>query len=304
MKKRITLIILALCCMLVLSACGCKHETWLDANCTTPKTCESCSETEGSPLGHTWLAAACETPKTCETCGETEGEALGHSWNDATCVAPKTCASCGLTEGEALGHSWVDATTEAPKTCETCGETEGERIMTDERFSTEESSIVFGKWACEMSIPGSELGNGLDAYVEEFPCIMYVEFTETGDMVLYVEPTDEALVADVMYRYTVDLMYEEFTSMGMTKEEADAAMLEVYGMSIQDYVTEAIEQMDLTDIFSSFTATYVYYVEGDQMYLGFSWNGEMTPGEFSVEGDTLYLPLEDGSPTSFTRVTE
>ena len=79
-------------------------------------------------LGHDWDNADCTVPKTCNTCGETEGAALGHTWADATCTAPKTCDACGATEGEALGHTWVDADCDTPKTCSVCGETEGEAL--------------------------------------------------------------------------------------------------------------------------------------------------------------------------------
>ena len=49
---------------------------------------------------HSWVDATCTTPKTCYTCGEVSGFALGHQWVDATYDAPKTCSVCGLTEGE------------------------------------------------------------------------------------------------------------------------------------------------------------------------------------------------------------
>ena len=48
------------------------HE-WVDANCTTPRTCSLCGETEGEALGHTWVEATCTTPRTCSTCGTTVG---------------------------------------------------------------------------------------------------------------------------------------------------------------------------------------------------------------------------------------
>ena len=89
-------------------------------------------------LGHSWKDATCTTPKTCETCGETEGEALGHTWIDATCTEPKTCSVCGETTGEPLGHSYgAWTTTVAPtctkfgtmeRTCNRCGEIEVEPI--------------------------------------------------------------------------------------------------------------------------------------------------------------------------------
>ena len=148
MKKNIGLIIALLMCFLLV---GCGHQhTWVDATCTTPKTCSECGETEGNALGHTWVAATCTEPKTCSVCGATEGEPLGHdapgltctedavcnrcgktitapghTWVDATCTEPKTCSVCGETEGDPLGHDWAPATYDAPMTCKLCGETLG-----------------------------------------------------------------------------------------------------------------------------------------------------------------------------------
>ena len=129
-----------------------RASTWVDATCTTPKTCSTCQGTEGTALGHkagaeatcttaqictvcqevlvaalghTWVDASCLTPKTCSTCNITEGDALGHKWKAATCTTPKTCPACGATEGEAVGHKWGPATCETPKTCAECEITEG-----------------------------------------------------------------------------------------------------------------------------------------------------------------------------------
>ena len=78
---------------------------------------------------HVWVDADCTTPKTCSLCGETEGEALGHSYGEATeTVAPdctnageqqSTCSVCGDVKTEtvnALGHNYVDGI------CSVCGE--------------------------------------------------------------------------------------------------------------------------------------------------------------------------------------
>ena len=105
--KKTTALLLALCMLFALSACGHEHN-WQDATCTEPKTCAECGKTEGEPLGHSWQDATCTKPKTCAVCGATEGEPLGHSWQDATCTEPKTCTVCGATEGEPLGHTCSD----------------------------------------------------------------------------------------------------------------------------------------------------------------------------------------------------
>ena len=77
---------------------------------------------------HTWVNATCTTPKTCTKCGQTEGSSLGHDLDMATCQHAATCKVCGHTEGELGNHSWVEATKEAPKTCTICGITEGEPL--------------------------------------------------------------------------------------------------------------------------------------------------------------------------------
>ena len=59
------------------------------ADCTTPKTCSSCGETDGTANGHNWIEADCTTPKTCSACGETDGAAKGHNYKDGKCTRCK-----------------------------------------------------------------------------------------------------------------------------------------------------------------------------------------------------------------------
>ena len=102
--------------------------TWVDADCTTPKTCSVCNVTEGEALGHTWTDATCTAPKTCSVCNVTEGSALGHTGGSATCTEAPVCSVCGETYGKANGHAWTNATCDAPKTCSVCGITEGKAL--------------------------------------------------------------------------------------------------------------------------------------------------------------------------------
>ena len=110
----------------------CSHN-WVDATCTTPKTCSLCGATEGEALGHTEEvipgkdATCTETGltegKKCSVCGEVitaqeEIPALGHSY-EAVVTGPDcenggyttyTCSVCGDSyvddETEALGHDF------------------------------------------------------------------------------------------------------------------------------------------------------------------------------------------------------
>ena len=308
MKKRLTLIALLLVCALALSACGCKHETWNEANCETPKTCAACGETEGAPLGHSWLAATCETAKTCEVCGKTEGEALGHAWVEADCENPKTCSVCGLVEGEALGHTWLDATTEAPRTCETCGLTEGERIITDERFTTAATIDYQGKWVAEFNMSGEMMD--LPDFEKGIDCFLYLELHNDGTATLRIESADVAALEADMTEYLIQMLYDEFAASGLSEEEAQAGMQEAFGMSLEEYAGYAVKEIDLPAVFQQMNVDMVYYVEDGSLYMGDNWQNIDQPSPVHLEGDTMILEedmsalgVEDDKMV-FTRVVE
>lgn len=306
--KRLFCLMLALALALTLTACGCKHESWKEADCVTPKTCAECGETEGAPLGHSWLVATCATPKTCEVCGETEGEAQGHSWTEATCATPKTCATCGLTEGSVLEHTWVEATTEAPKTCTGCGLTEGERIITDERFTTETTKDFYGTWVCRLDMDGELMD--LEDFEDTLPVNLIIEMTNDGCLNMYIEVADQEAFYQTLKSYMIDLMYTELANSGMNQEEADQAMKDIYGMTIEEYVDYALEQTDMNTLFSAFNYSLVYYIADGDLYTGASWDASMTSNEISLDGDALTIVnmgaemgYNDGD-LIFTRVTE
>lgn len=253
-----------------------------------------------------WYAATCTDPKTCVECGETEGEALGHVWTDATCTDPKTCTTCRLTEGDALGHVWVDATTEAPKTCTTCAETEGERIITDERFTTAATADIQGKWSSELSMTGDMLG--IEGFEQTLAIAILMDLGNDGTMVLGYSTVNNEEFSNAMYDYMVSVLYSDFSAEGIDQETANAAMVEVYGMTVEEYAEAFTAEMDFAAIFETMSINGVYYVEGDQFYSGINWNMEMGASAFSIEGDTLTLAEELSGLVDesivFTRVTE
>ncbi len=122
MKKHLSFAVILLL-TLVLTGCGCKHETWNEATCQAPKTCAKCGATEGEITDHRWAEMTCQAPKTCEFCGKTEGDIAAHKWAEATCVLPRICEVCGTkADGKPLGHKWGKDECENPRTCLTCGE--------------------------------------------------------------------------------------------------------------------------------------------------------------------------------------
>ena len=73
---------------------------------------------------HIWVDADCTTAKTCSFCGATDGEALGHDTNGpATCEEDEYCSRCDSVIQEKLGH--IEKTVPAvDPTCEGVGYTE------------------------------------------------------------------------------------------------------------------------------------------------------------------------------------
>jgi len=305
MRKICLSITLVLVMLLVLAGCGCEHD-WLEANCTTPKTCSLCEATEGTPLGHSWLAASCDMPKHCENCDATEGEALGHTWEDATCIVPKKCSTCHATEGTVLGHDWEDATTEAPKTCKICQITEGEKITTDVRFTTASTKHLHGKWGCDVVLPGELIGT--TGYLDEVPCTLIYEFCNDGNLLQSVEIHDRLAFMEGMKKLTLDATYLNFAQMGASKEVADQAILAETGMTMEEYISLTVDAIDLDDIFGAMTTDGVYYVSENRMYQALSWYNEFESSDYTLEDGILIIEKdvleEGGEPLQFKRLED
>ena len=269
MKKNVLFCVLVMILILLLAGCGCSHE---------------------------WLAATCTAPKTCNLCDKTEGEALGHTWQEVTCTTPKTCSVCQITEGEALDHDWLEATTDEPKTCRMCKITSGSKLQTDPRFTTKSALALQGTWICDITLTDEKMGLVDFGDVE---CQMTMTFGNTGVLITSVAPTDEEDFMGKYRTYTIDLTYASLAAQGLSKEQADQAMLEVYGLNVPDYVDAALKSFSIADIFAAFHFEEVYYVEDGKVFTALTWNAKfenntftITDGELVIDG----LTLEEGGP--------
>ncbi len=282
MKKKLLAGLLALIMVLLLTSCGCDHE-WQEATCTTAKTCTVCGETEGAPLGHVWQAVTCEHPKTCTV--------------------------CSLTEGEALGHDWQEATTEAPKTCANCKQTEGERIITDPRFTTASTKFLHGTWTSDVNMTGEMMGltvgfaNGID-------CIYTLEFSNDGELTSKLALKDKDVFTKDYREYLIEYTYLSLEQQGVNRDAADAAMQQVYGMNVTEYVDATMKSMDIgammQTLFQSFNYTEVYYVQDGKIYTAMSWKSTLVDDStYTFENGILTIDAlvleEGGKPLQFKR---
>ena len=234
-------------------------------------------------------------------CGKDDG--CNHEWADATCETPKICKLCDETEGEALGHSWEDATTEAPKTCTACQVTEGEKLQADDpRFTTAATRDLQGVWVSEP-VP---LNMGNLGLTGEEKLVLIYEFGNTGKMSISSELEDEASFRTGTKNLLVEMFYQEFSAKGLDRAAADEAAVEAYGMTLEAYAEKIVNQLvkQLTNIGSDM----VYYVEGNKLYRGQSWNEPLEESEFPLENGVLLIDKDvmdaTGEPLKWTRVED
>ena len=271
--------------------------TWQDATCTTAKTCTVCQATEGEPLGHTWKNATCTTVKTCTVCEVTEGEPLGHTWKAATCTVPKTCSACGTAEGKTAAHKWQEATTEAPKTCSVCNLTEGSKLKTDSRFTTKATKSLQGAWVSNVVLTDEMMGvTGFG----DVACTITLTFGKTGSLTQTIKVNDEKDYLKKLKAYTVEQMYAEFAQYGMSKEQGDQAMLDTYGLNVNDYVDAMLKNYDVNADLKSYNVELVYYVQDGMLYKALSWSAKFEQNKFTLENGKLKIDgvalVEGGQP--------
>lgn len=290
MIKRTLALMLALACAFSLTGCLCRHE-FSSATCTLPATCSKCGDTEGEAAGHLWSDATCTEARSCAVCSAVEGSPLGHDWLSATCTEASRCSRCGMEQGEAAGHSWQDATTETPRTCAVCNLTEGERIITDPRFTTAAASELFGPWSFDTAIAAELIG--IPGSAQPVPIRFTADFANDGSFKFSTAFLDEAAVMDALLSYSLELSYQQLEAQGISREAADEYAQNNLGMSMTDYVRQTMGAVSLNDILARIFDTGltggVYYVQDGSLYLGFTWDTDMIPSDFSIEGDALSI---------------
>lgn len=309
MKKKLTVLLMAVLCMTLLTGCFCQH-VWKDATCKAPKTCTKCGETEGEASSHDFLPATCIRPRTCKSCGLTEGSTAEHTWIDATCTQAKTCSVCGETEGDVLDHSWADATTDAPKTCTLCGVTEGDPIETDPRFTSASAAPLLGKWSCEITLNGQAMG--LENFPGEVAFALMLDFGSAGEFGYGIEVQDEEAFTESMIQYTLANIYDQYAAQGLDQESTNAIYWDSYNMTAEGYVRQTISAMNISELFSTLFSGLdiggVYYVDGPFIYSAQTWEDDMDFTMFGFdENGALYINdycQELGIDARFLRVTE
>lgn len=278
-----------------------KDHNWKGATCYEPKICADCGAMEGQPAGHNYpdVPLDCENPAACTVCGQLRQEPKAHNWKEATCVDPEICLACGQQRQKTVPHTWVDATIHAPKTCSICGETEGEPLDANALFDAQVCQPLFGTWQGEFVMTGEMMG---DPSLPEIRVILGITFRDDGTWTESVCLADEEAFQKVLTEYYIQVLYSEFAGHGLTKEEADQAMMEAYGKTVAEYAAALAQIIDINAALGLSAVTGVYFVADGQLYFGQTWE-EMEAEPLLLEDGKLTLSVGDLSEAiTLTRV--
>lgn len=177
-------------------------------------------------------------------------------------------------------HSEENTTTTEELTEDPTGEpTE----KTTEPIDPEEA--IVGVWNTKYYM--TELNCGMEGFSSDAGLPLAFTFQKNGTVIIAtcdegldvaVEELEEDLLA-----YRLNRMYETITNEGMTLAEADALFLDLYNMTVAEYVVYITEEEHLLEAFSNINTRTTYSVDGDMLTIG---HFHLT---FRLEGDTLTL---------------
>lgn len=175
--------------------------------------------------------------------------------------------------------------------------------ITDEMYA---DGSILGTWRMQCDFSDaivSEMGSEFADFEAPFIVYLMFEFNEDGTFRMYVDEEsfrenfnkwlDEVLI------YTADIMYDMFEEMGLSKEEADELVQDLYGMTMEEYLRESLESdMNTEELIEEITGSVdlngVYKVEEDRLYMAEQEINENQYDNFHFEEGKLIIELAEG----------
>lgn len=160
---------------------------------------------------------------------------------------------------------------------------------------------LYGSWEMTVDLSKeveSELGE--PDFHAPLDVKLIVQFNEDGRFDMYA---DEAFTTDSLngwldafIDYYVEKTYVEYEEMGMTREEVDQAMMDQYGMGMQEMMEDAMaDSVSVDDVVADLQASGVWEAKGDKLYMDEVEVQANAYDNFTVEGDTLTLTIPEGA---------
>lgn len=223
-------------------------------------------------------------------CAFLSGCGCKHEWQEATCDTPKTCSLCQTTDGEAMGHNWTNASYTTPKTCSVCKKTDGSKLSAKEVFETGVCKWLYGTWSGSVFIKGNlqnVLADENFAYTIKLACTLKFNSDGTYQKTFKIENKKE-LIESVELFYE-DLIYEELSSKGYNKTQANNVIEVAYGMSVAEYAKELAAETDWDKLIPA-NEKGIYFIVDKELYTSSSWTS--TPQHSKYHYSNKYLTID------------
>ena len=167
-----------------------------------------------------------------------------------------------------------------------CSESDSKRDRKDKDKDKEEEEVValeeaiIGTWTVEINFTEEMLGlDGMS--IEGIPVTF--TFNDEGEVTLGFSDESAEILEEKMLVMMTDMVYAEMEAEGMSRDEVDELFETYYGMSVSDYMVDALKEFGVSDMLAEIEETSDYEVDGDKLTID---GTEMTA---EVKGDKLTI---------------
>lgn len=223
------------------------------------------------------------------------------------------CACGGPAADSTEDPSVTDAPTDPPTEPPT--EAHSETLPATPIFDPVAAAPLIGTWKTGYIMTGEMMGDATFTSRVAFP--LAFTFDDQGGMTVGFLASE---LNSAIETYTIALkthqinkIYQSYADRGYDKTAANNAVRQNYGMSVEEYVQTLIDSINFAALFSAYSSSGYYTVDGEYLYLSLSGDSPRELIRYKLEGDTLILhstsdptgwdTLNLTFPVTFTRVT-
>lgn len=168
---------------------------------------------------------------------------------------------------------------------------------------------LYGTWEYDMDLSemmqemiSSSLGEELSGVDTEFIIPLNLTFREdkTWTLAMDMDSMTAAMerFMDSIVDVVVEMLYTEGEAQGLDRATLDAAFLQEYGMSVEEYGRTILGELDFSEAFADYEdLTGVYQLENGKLFMENSAEefDENDYAIYSVDGDQLSLDADENS---------
>lgn len=164
---------------------------------------------------------------------------------------------------------------------------------------------IQGSWTLELTMNGDMMG--VSEFTGEIALPITITFDADGIMTMHLTEENKAVFTESleteMYAFMTDMMYSQFEDMGMTREEADAAVQEYYGQTMEELIdelmAEVMAELDADELAAEMESSSAYIIKNGKLYTGESTDDldVMECNEIELSGNTLKLLSSNAADT-------